>query len=151
LIVNRFDDEQLDIHDVQAFLRHLLARVDWRRDLHFHTKTTIDTLDYSGDSLNMGSKVVIAAAGNPIRELGLEIPPNLTLSDGFKNPRLVLPGVVALEGPRPAHAEPSIQYLVPGQAGDRYSSRPSALQSALETQPSESPDISRFCAGFPSN
>ena len=68
LIVNRFDDEQLDVHDVPAFLRHVLMRVDWRRDLHFHTKTTIDTLDYSGDALNMGSKVVIAATGPPIRE-----------------------------------------------------------------------------------
>ena len=91
LIVNRFDDEQLDIHDIPAFLRHLLPRVDWRRDLHFHTKTTIDTLDYSGDALNMGSKVVIAAAGPPIRELPAELPGDLALPDGFKNPRLVLP------------------------------------------------------------
>ena len=70
LIVNRYDDEPLDIHDIPAFFRHVLARVDWRRDLHFHTSTTIDTLDYSGDGLNMGSKVVIAAAGPPIRDAG---------------------------------------------------------------------------------
>src|SRR5439155_1324428 len=93
LIVNRFDDEQLDIHDVPAFLQHVLRRVDWRRDLHFHTKTTIDTLDYSGDALNMGSKVVIAAAGPPIRELPVELPSDLAPPDGFKNPRLVMPGV----------------------------------------------------------
>ena len=36
---------------------------DWRTDLHFQTRTTIDTLDYSGHGLNQGSKVVIAAAG----------------------------------------------------------------------------------------
>ena len=30
-----------------AFFRHLLARVDLARDLHFQTRTTIDTLDYS--------------------------------------------------------------------------------------------------------
>jgi len=41
------DDPQLDVHDVSAFLQHVLARVDWRRDLHFQTQTTIDTLDYS--------------------------------------------------------------------------------------------------------
>ena len=44
-------------------LRHLLERVDWRRDLHFQTCTTIDTLDYSGTALNEGSKLVVAAAG----------------------------------------------------------------------------------------
>src|SRR4029079_9165786 len=99
LIVNRFDDDQLDIHDIPAFLQHLLKRVDWRRDLHFHTQTTIDTLDYSGDDLNSGSKVVIAAAGSPIRELITELPSDLSLPDGFKNPRLILPGIMAMEGP----------------------------------------------------
>ena len=63
LIVAGEDDPDLDIHDVPEFLRHLLERVDWRRDLHFQTPTTIDTLDYSGDGLNEGSKLVIAAAG----------------------------------------------------------------------------------------
>ena len=96
-IANRFDDEMLDLHDIAAFFRHLLARVDWRRDLHFQTRTTIDTLDYSGDGLNRGSKVVIAAAGKPIRTLATELPRDLRLPDGWKNPRLCLPGVVAAE------------------------------------------------------
>ena len=63
LIVAKEDAPELDIHDVGAFLRHLLERVDWPSDLHFQTRTTIDTLDYSGHGLNQGSKVVIAAAG----------------------------------------------------------------------------------------
>jgi 4-hydroxy-3-polyprenylbenzoate decarboxylase len=75
-IVNRFDDEQLDIHDIHAFFRHVLQRANWRRDLHFQTNTTIDTLDYSGDGLNMGSKVVIAAVGKPIRN-EIEVPGDL--------------------------------------------------------------------------
>jgi len=99
-IVNRYDDESLDIHDIPAFFRHVLSRVDWRRDLHFHTNTTIDTLDYSGDGLNMGSKVVIAAAGQPIRELPREIPSDLRLPEGFGEPRIVMPGVLMVEGPR---------------------------------------------------
>ncbi|MCI0358246.1 MAG: UbiD family decarboxylase [Planctomycetaceae bacterium] len=97
LIVNRFDDESLDLHDIPAFFRHLLRRVDWRRDLHFHTNTTIDTLDYSGDGLNMGSKVVIAAAGPPIRDLAAELPPDLRLPEGFTEPRLAMPGVITVE------------------------------------------------------
>jgi len=99
-IVNRYDDESLDIHDIPAFFRHLLSRVDWRRDLHFHTNTTIDTLDYSGDGLNMGSKVVIAAAGPPIRELPREIPSDLRLPEGFRSPRMAMPGVLVVEGPK---------------------------------------------------
>src|SRR5262245_732626 len=55
LIVARQDNPELDIHDIPAFLRHLLERVDWRSDLHFQTSTTIDTLDYSGSGFNEGS------------------------------------------------------------------------------------------------
>jgi len=96
-IVNHFDNPALDPHDIPAFFRHLLERVDWRRDLHFHTRTTIDTLDYSGDCLNQGSKVIIAAAGPPIRKLASELPSDLRLPEGWVNPRVCLPGVVAVE------------------------------------------------------
>ena len=68
-IFAREDNPGLDIHDIPAFFRHMLERVDWRRDLHFQTRTTIDTLDYSGEGLNRGSKVVIAAAGPKRRDL----------------------------------------------------------------------------------
>ncbi len=104
LIVAREDDPALDIHDIGQFFRHLLCRVDWRRDLHFQTCTTIDTLDYSGSGLNQGSKVVIAAVGAPRRELPTEIG-SLTLPDGYKNPRVCLPGVLAIEGPAFAAAD----------------------------------------------
>ena len=99
LIANRFDDEQLSTHDIPAFLRHMLARIDWRRDLHFFTNTTIDTLDYSGQGMNMGSKVVLAACGPPIRELPTEIG-DVRLPEGFSNPRVVLPGIVAVQSPK---------------------------------------------------
>lgn len=93
------DQPDLDIHDVAAFLRHLLQRVDWTRDLHFQTCTTIDTLDYSGGKLNEGSKVVIAAVGPPRRELPRELPGDLWLPDGFREPRIALPGVLVVAGP----------------------------------------------------
>jgi 4-hydroxy-3-polyprenylbenzoate decarboxylase len=100
LIVNRDDDPQLDIHDIGAFLRHLLQRVDWGRDLHFQTRTTIDTLDYSGHGLNQGSKVVIAAVGPSRRCLPDTLPADLRLPEGFRDPRICLPGVLAVAGPR---------------------------------------------------
>jgi 4-hydroxy-3-polyprenylbenzoate decarboxylase len=99
LIVAREDDPQLSIHDVAAFLRHWLERVDWTTDLHFHTRTTIDTLDYSGEGLNRGSKVVIAAAGPRRRALPEEVPAGLRLPEGFHAPRLALPGILIVQGP----------------------------------------------------
>jgi 4-hydroxy-3-polyprenylbenzoate decarboxylase len=93
------DDPTLAIHDVGAFLQHVLVRVDLSRDLHFQTKTTIDTLDYSGTGLNSGSKLVLAAAGPPLRTLGRELPERLPLPDGFSRAALALPGVVVIEGP----------------------------------------------------
>ncbi|QDS97386.1 UbiD family decarboxylase [Adhaeretor mobilis] len=110
LIVNGQDDPQLNMQDETAFLRHLLARCDWRRDLHFQTATTIDTLDYSGDGLNAGSKVVMAAVGPARFELATEVPAGLSLPDGFRVPRVVMPGVLAIEGP-PCPA-PSFQFEV---------------------------------------
>ena len=49
--------------------------------------------------MNQGSKVVIAAAGPPRRELPTELPSDLTLPAGFQNPRVCLPGILAIEGP----------------------------------------------------
>jgi len=99
LIANHADDPTLDLHDVAAFLQHILRRADWTRDLHFQTQTTIDTLDYSGGALNAGSKVVIAAMGPRRFDLATELPGFLHLPDGFRNPRVALPGVLAVEGP----------------------------------------------------
>jgi len=90
----------LDIHNIAAFLAHVLSRVDLKRDLHFQTRTTIDTLDYSGTGFNRGSKVVIAAADRKIRELGTQLPSDLRLPDGFSNPRIVVPGVLAVNATR---------------------------------------------------
>ena len=98
---------ELDIHDIEAYLHHLLSRVDWKRDLHFQTQTTIDTLDYSGRGFNQGSKVVIAATGPPQRALATDLPRDLTLPDGFSNPQLVGPGIIAIEAPHFTNAESS--------------------------------------------
>jgi 4-hydroxy-3-polyprenylbenzoate decarboxylase len=93
------DNPALDIHDIPAFFRQMLERVDWRRDVHFQTCTTIDTLDYSGSGFNEGSKVVIAACGDKRRELPTEISADLRLPEGFTAPRIALPGVLVVQGP----------------------------------------------------
>ena len=98
-IIDQASDAGLDINDIEAFFIRMLERVDWTRDLHFQTRTTIDTLDYSGSGFNEGSKVVIAAAGPAIRKLPTQIPSDLQLPDGFKEPIVCFPGVIAVKGP----------------------------------------------------
>lgn len=117
----------ISVYQVEAFFRHVLSRVDWRRDLHFQTATTIDTLDYSGTALNEGSKLIIAAAGPPIRELSGSIPGRLRLPDGLgmSTPQVGMTGVLVLQGPS-------------------YESQPEAVQQFAErTEVDASPD------GFP--
>lgn len=101
-IVSGNDAPHLRADDIPAFLRHLLERIDLNRDLHFYTNTTIDTLDYSGVGLNAGSKVVMAAVGDPIRSLGTTVPVRFTLPDGFTDPYVALPGILTVKGPHHA-------------------------------------------------
>jgi len=86
-----------NVNDEKEYFTHFLERVDWKRDLHFQTKTTIDTLDYSGEGLNEGSKVVIAAAGKVKRKLAESLG-NIELPNGFSNPKLVSNGNLVVEG-----------------------------------------------------
>ena len=98
------DNPQLDVQQIPEFLNHMLERVDWRRDLHFSTRTSIDTLDYSGSGLNRGSKLVIAATGPARRALPNKLPDNLSLPTGYKTPQIIMPGIIAFSGP-PATVE----------------------------------------------
>lgn len=99
LFITADDDNNINTHDIAAYLQFVLERIDWKRDVHFYTNTTIDTLDYSGNGLNMGSKVVFSAYGNKIRTLCTQVPEALNdINFGFKNPQLVMPGIIAMEG-----------------------------------------------------
>lgn len=100
-IVAAEDDPALDVRNVPQFFRHVLERVDWRRDLHFQTCTTIDTLDYSSGRLNEGSKVVVCAAGPANRRLPTTMDDRMMLPEalGFRRPRVAMPGVLVVEGP----------------------------------------------------
>lgn len=92
------DNPDLDLHNVTQFFTHIFERIDLRRDLHFHTNTTIDTLDYTGDGLNAGSKVVFAVAGEKKTTLALELPANLDLPRPFNQAKLALPGIMVVQG-----------------------------------------------------
>ena len=94
------DDPNLDVNDIQGFLKHCLERIDLTRDLHFHTRTTIDTLDYSGSGLNSGSKVAITVAGDIKRDLWSTLPLTFTLPEIFTDCKLAMPGVLAVKAPK---------------------------------------------------
>jgi 4-hydroxy-3-polyprenylbenzoate decarboxylase len=97
LFIAADDTNQLKAHHVFDFMKYVLERINLQRDIHFHTNTTIDTLDYSGTGLNTGSKVVLAAYGEPIRELATDVPAALNGLIQFENPKLVMPGVIAMK------------------------------------------------------
>ncbi|KQC01216.1 UbiD family decarboxylase [Pedobacter sp. Hv1] len=96
-IAAREDNEELSTNNISAFFTHILERIDLRNDLHFYTNTTIDTLDYSGDGLNTGSKVVFAAAGEKRRELMDVLPDGFHLSAEFTDQQMAIPGVVVIQ------------------------------------------------------
>ncbi len=99
-IVAKEDNPDLSVNDIGGFLKHVLQRIDLTRDLHFYTKTTIDTLDYSGSGLNSGSKVAVAVAGAVRRELWNELPAGFELPRPFEKFKMVMPGVLAIEVPK---------------------------------------------------
>lgn len=99
-IAAKEDNPNLDVNDIGSFLKHILQRIDLTRDLHFHTRTTIDTLDYSGDGLNSGSKVAITVAGDIKRELWNELPSSFALPQPVNHYKMVMPGVLAVEVPK---------------------------------------------------
>ncbi len=97
LFITTDDSNRLTTHNIEAYLRFVLERIDLKRDIHFYTNSTIDTLDYSGTGLNSGSKVVLAAYGEPLRTLATEVPSVLKELTQFENAQLVMPGVIALQ------------------------------------------------------
>ena len=102
------------VHKVDEFLQYMLCRMDFSNDLHFHTKTTMDTLDYSGDDLNSGSKLVLAAYGNQRRKLATTLPEKITSLNAQAH--LIMPGVIAVSAEK--ETVYSIQEKLKGQGED---------------------------------
>jgi 4-hydroxy-3-polyprenylbenzoate decarboxylase len=99
LFITGSDNAHIDAQDTLSFMTYLLERINLSRDVHFYTNTTMDTLDYSGTGINSGSKVVLAAYGDKIRDLSNEVPPVLNGLQGFGNADLAMPGVVCISAP----------------------------------------------------
>jgi 4-hydroxy-3-polyprenylbenzoate decarboxylase len=92
LFITADADNTIDTHNIGKYFAYLLERINLKRDIHFYTNTTIDTLDYSGTSINSGSKVVFAANGVVKRVLGNVLPSFLMQY----NATLIQNGIVAI-------------------------------------------------------
>ncbi|MDO3675536.1 UbiD family decarboxylase [Paenibacillus ehimensis] len=62
-------DRPLDLERFPTLLETVLERFDPLQDLYVFGNTSHDTLDYTGDRLNHGSKAVLVGVGEPKREL----------------------------------------------------------------------------------
>jgi 4-hydroxy-3-polyprenylbenzoate decarboxylase len=98
LFITADDTNKVSTHHEAEFYQFMLERINLRRDLHFQTNTSIDTLDYSGTGLNSGSKLVVAAYGDKIRDLSSQISNSLNELTTFENPQIAFPGVLVLQG-----------------------------------------------------
>ena len=93
LFITADAENKIHTHDIEPYFTYVLERINLQRDIHFYTNTTMDTLDYSGTSINSGSKVVFAANGVIKRTLGKTVPSFL---DDYYG-KLIIPGIIAIQ------------------------------------------------------
>ncbi|SHO46172.1 UbiD family decarboxylase [Desulfopila aestuarii] len=90
-------DGEVDITDFGALWTHVLERARWDQDLFVFANVSQDTLDYTGPSVNKGSKAMLMGLGKEkIRELPEvfhgTLPAECTKAEVF------LPGTLVVQG-----------------------------------------------------
>jgi 3-polyprenyl-4-hydroxybenzoate decarboxylase len=89
-------DTPQDLHDFKSLFEHILARVDWQRDLFILSQTAFDTLDYASGKINYGSKAILMGSGEAKRELAYtfsgELPTGIRAADAYCGGCLVVEG-----------------------------------------------------------
>src|SRR5262245_49295282 len=99
-------DRHVDVRNFRATLEHILARTRPETDLYVFSNLAMDTLDYTGPTVNEGSKGVWMGLGDPIREL----PRQFTASDlpaGITGVRVFCGGCLVVGAP-PYESEPDV-------------------------------------------
>jgi UbiD family decarboxylase len=89
-------DTPQDLRDFKSVLEHVLARVDWRKDLFIFSQTSFDTLDYASGTINHGSKAIMMGLGEAKRDLPAEF--SGELPDRVKRAAVFCKGCLTLEG-----------------------------------------------------
>jgi UbiD family decarboxylase len=90
-------DGDINIDNFKELWTHVLERVDWSRDLFVFANVSQDTLDYTGPSVNNGSKALLMGLGKEPRNI---LPLTFTgdLPRGCGKPSPFLPGTLVVEG-----------------------------------------------------
>ncbi len=90
-------DGDVDITDFRKLWVHVLERIDWERDLFVFANVSQDTLDYTGPSVNKGSKAMMMGLGKDKKR---ELPGSFsgTLPPSCVRPIVFMPGTLVLQG-----------------------------------------------------
>jgi len=91
-------DQAVDLRDIRRTLTHILARSRFETDLYVLSNLSMDTLDYTGPDVNLGSKGVLLGLGEPIRDLPDEISAAVTPA-GINRLEVFCPGCLVVDGP----------------------------------------------------
>ncbi len=89
-------DGDIDITDFPKLWTHVLERIDWERDLFVFANVSQDTLDYTGPSVNKGSKAMMMGLG---KEKKRELPTDYSgnLPPHCRKLKAYLPGTLIIE------------------------------------------------------
>ncbi len=89
-------DGDINIDDFKTLWVHVLERVDWSRDLFIFANVSQDTLDYTGPSVNNGSKALLMGLGRKVRNV---LPTSFhgELPQGCRAAHAFLPGTLVVE------------------------------------------------------
>jgi len=96
-------DRAVDLKNFRATLEHILARTHPETDLYVFSNLSMDTLDYTGPTVNEGSKGVWLGLGDPVRELPRQFSAPEVPAD-FTDIRVFCGGCLLVGGP-PFEAE----------------------------------------------
>ncbi len=89
-------DKPQDLRDFKSLFEHILARVEWHRDLFVFSQTAFDTLDYASGKINQGSKAILMGVGDAKRELTREFSGDLP--SGIKHAEPFCGGCLVVAG-----------------------------------------------------
>lgn len=90
-------DGELDVADFRKLWVHVLERVNWASDLFVFANVSQDTLDYTGPSVNSGSKAMLMGLGKGAKRV---LPESFhgELPQGATRAVAYLPGTLVVQG-----------------------------------------------------
>ncbi|EMJ51399.1 UbiD family decarboxylase [Leptospira interrogans str. UT126] len=92
-------DQDVDLKNFRETFITVLERINPITDLHIFANISQDTLDYTGPTVNQGSKAIFLGSGKKKNDLKTQFKGKLSNSS-FKNPKIPYPGTLVVSGPK---------------------------------------------------